>query len=167
MIFARAAQHKTLTAGRQEGVEQLFFRASGDETAAELAQNRSVKARIGQLQAQQVLLIDAAADSIGRQLISEVLGELKQAHQRQSPRGFSRLSAWGEEGRELGVAEDHPKVITQAQIGTAMRERSTGTPSVAAGTRVCLTLDLRGDRVLLAVAEIGCRKILQLQRSSA
>jgi hypothetical protein len=39
---------------------------------------------------------------------------------------FGRLSAWGEEGRELCVAGDHPKVITQTLTGTAMWERGTG-----------------------------------------
>jgi hypothetical protein len=34
-------------------------------------------------------------------------------------------------------------------------------------TCVCLALDLRDDREILAVAEVGRRKILQLHRSDA
>lgn len=45
---APGTEQLQVTAHRQKGVEQMLFRASGDETAAELAQNRSLDARVGQ-----------------------------------------------------------------------------------------------------------------------
>ena len=123
---APGAQQLQVTAQRQKGVEQMLFRASCHETAAELAQNRSVEARVGQFQSQQILPIDAAADGIGRPPVGQVLGELEQGHQRQPPRAFRRLPARGEEGRELGVGENRPKLVAQAQIGIATGKGRTG-----------------------------------------
>ena len=46
---APGAQQLLFPAQRQEGVEQMLFRASCHETAAEFAQRRGVEASIGQL----------------------------------------------------------------------------------------------------------------------
>jgi len=93
---------------------------------AELAENRSVKARIGQFQPQQVLPVDATVDSLGCPPVGQVLGELEQGHQRQPPRAFRRLSAMGEETCELGVGEDRPEAVAQEQIGIALGKGCTG-----------------------------------------
>ena len=90
-----------------------------NKTAAELAQDRSVEARVGQLQTEQVLPVDAAADRLGRAPVRQVLGKLEQGHKGQPPRAFRRLPAMGEERRELGVGEDRPKLVAQAQKGIA------------------------------------------------
>jgi hypothetical protein len=63
---APGVQQLQVTAQHQKGVEQLLFRASSHQAAAEFAQNRGIEARVGQFQSQKVLPIDAAADRIGR-----------------------------------------------------------------------------------------------------
>ena len=52
---AAGVQQLQVTAQRQESVEQMLLRASCHETAAELAENRSIEAWVGQFQSQQVL----------------------------------------------------------------------------------------------------------------
>lgn len=80
----------------------MFFRASGDKTTAELAENRSVKARIGQFQSQKILPIDAAADGVSRTVVREVL-------------------------IELGIGENRPEPVAQEQTGIAMGKGRAGT----------------------------------------
>ena len=104
----------------------MLRRASGHETAAELAENRSVEAGIDELQAESVLPVDATADSLGRPPVGQVLGELEQGHQRQPPRACRRLPARGEEAHKLSVSENRPEAVAQEQIGIAMGKGHTG-----------------------------------------
>jgi hypothetical protein len=58
---------------------------AGDEAGAELAEDREVEAGVVQLQAQEVLPVDAGADGVGGLAIGEPLGVLEGRDQRQSP----------------------------------------------------------------------------------
>jgi hypothetical protein len=60
----------------QECLEQQQFHGPGDEAGAELGEDRGIEARIVQLQAEQILPVDAAADGIRRLPVGEALAEL-------------------------------------------------------------------------------------------
>jgi hypothetical protein len=52
------------------------FRLALDEACAELAQNRGVKARIGQFQGEYIFPVDAAAHGVGGLTIGEAFSKL-------------------------------------------------------------------------------------------
>jgi hypothetical protein len=58
-----------------------------------------VKAGVSELQAEDVLPIQAAADGIGGLAIGEVFQKLQDDHQRQPPRSFGGLAMCGEHVR--------------------------------------------------------------------
>jgi hypothetical protein len=66
-----------------------------DETGAKFAQYGVIEARITELQPKHVLPIDATADSIRRLAIRQAFCKLEQGDERQAPRSFGRLPAWG------------------------------------------------------------------------
>ena len=70
------------------------------QAGAELAEHGEVEAGVGQLQAEGVLPVDAAADGVGGLAIGEPLGELQDGDQGQPPGGLRRPSPVGEQGGE-------------------------------------------------------------------
>jgi hypothetical protein len=98
----------------QERVQQEAFRAAGEQAGAELAEDRGVEARVGQLQRQGVLPVDAAAGGVRRLPIREVLGELEDGHQGEPPGRRGRLTARGEEVGEGRVLVDRAEFVAHA-----------------------------------------------------
>ena len=102
-------------------VEQSSLSPADQQAGAEFAEDGVIEARIGQLQGQRVLPVDAAAHRIGRRTVGQVLGELENRGQGQTPRGFGRLPPRGEQiGKVLIRVDDvqrlpHPEV--QGAIG--------------------------------------------------
>ena len=66
----------------EQHVQQEPLGVALDQTTAELAQDRMVKARVFQLEAQGVLPIDASTNGVRGLAIGQVLGELKDPDQR-------------------------------------------------------------------------------------
>jgi hypothetical protein len=71
-------------------LQQQPLTASGDQAAAELGEHGVVEARVGQLQAEQVLPVDAGyasrvgpADRVSGPTVGEVLAELEEGDQGQ------------------------------------------------------------------------------------
>jgi hypothetical protein len=64
-------------------LQQQPLTASGDQAAAELGEHGVVEARVGQLQAEQVLPVDAGADRVNGPAVGEVLAELQEGDQGQ------------------------------------------------------------------------------------
>jgi hypothetical protein len=114
VLPATSVQELLLLAQRHERIEHLLFCASRNETAAEPAQNGGIEARVSQLQSQQVLPVNAAADRVGHPAVGQVLGKLGQGHKSQPPRTFGWLPATGEDGSKLSIGEDCPEPVKQA-----------------------------------------------------
>jgi len=79
-----------------------------------------VEARVGQLQAEQVLPVDAGAHRLGRLAVGQVLAELEQGDQRQAPRRQARLAEPGEQVGEVGISEDGAELVPQLQERVAL-----------------------------------------------
>jgi hypothetical protein len=76
----------------QHRIQQQGLGRARDQARAELAQHRAVEARVGERQAKQILPVDPAPHCIGCLSVRQVLGELQQGHQGQTPGRLRRLA---------------------------------------------------------------------------
>ena len=113
-------------AALQQLVEEELFGAARQQAVPEFTQHRKVEARIGQLETQQILPVDARADGLGRLAIGQVFPKLHDRHQRQPPGGQARLAPRGEQGGKVLVLKDGPEGIPEGQIGMAFGKGGTG-----------------------------------------
>jgi len=109
----------------QNGIQQQRLGGPRHQARPELAQHRAVEAGVGERQAEEILPVDPAPDSIGRLAIRQPLRELQQGHQRQAPWRLGRLALGREEAGEAAVVEDRAEPVAQAQQQVAARERQT------------------------------------------
>jgi hypothetical protein len=74
---------------------------------AKIVQQREVKARVVQVEAEGILPIHAAPDGIGRLPVSQPLNILHDYHEHQAPRGYFHGAAlgWIQIGKELILIE--------------------------------------------------------------
>src|SRR5438105_3163360 len=72
-------------AGFGLSAEQAGFGLSAEQAGAKLAEDRGIKARVGQLQSEQVLPIDTTTHGFGGLAVRQVLDKLQNRHQCQSP----------------------------------------------------------------------------------
>lgn len=125
-LTASRDEKPALAAQGQERVEQERLGVAGHEARAELAHHRSVEARVDEVEAQELLPVDAASSRVGRAEVHEVLGERKQGNERQPPGCLGRVATEEEQCRELRVGEHGAEFIPQPQVGIASRERGSG-----------------------------------------
>ena len=111
---ARLEQASRLTR-LQQLAEQPLLGVGLKQAGAELAQDRGVEAGVGQLEAEQVLPVDARPHRLRRTPVGEVLAELQQGDERQAPRRQPGLAALREEIREVGVGENGPQLVSQLE----------------------------------------------------
>src|SRR5262249_6390301 len=88
--------------------------------------HRKVESRIRQLEAQQILPINARADRLRGLAIREVLPKRHDGHQRQAPRGQAWLAPRGEQGRKVLILKDGPQGIAERQIRMAFGKGGAG-----------------------------------------
>src|SRR5215212_5366143 len=100
-------------------LQQALLRAAGQKTISKLAEHAEVKARVGQLEAEQVLPVDPRPDRLSRLSIAQALAELHQRDQGQAPGRTGWLTLLGIEVGEVAILEDRPKRVAQGEIGTA------------------------------------------------
>jgi hypothetical protein len=62
----------------QQPLQQQFLSTTSDQAGVELAQHGVVEPRVGQLETEQILPIDAGADCVGGPAVGEVLSGLVQ-----------------------------------------------------------------------------------------
>ncbi len=110
----------------QERVEQEMLRAPGHKAATELREDGVVEAVIGQLEAEQVRHVDAAAHGVGGLAIGQVLRELEDEHQGQAPGRLGGLAMRREQGGEALVRVEEAEVVAQAEPGVAGAEGGAG-----------------------------------------
>src|SRR5580692_9986366 len=77
-------------------IEEQSFGIACNQTRAEFAEHRMIKARIVEFQAQHILPIDASADGIGGLPIGKPFGKLHDADQGKARGRFRRLPERGE-----------------------------------------------------------------------
>ena len=98
----------------QHRVEQQHLRSARHQPGTKLAQHRAVEASIGQLQAEAILPIDAAAHGIGCLLVREPFHKLQDRDQRQAPRRRGGLAADRKHGPELLIPIQDPHFVAHA-----------------------------------------------------
>src|SRR5512143_1303976 len=110
----------------QEGVQEQELGLALDQAGTELAQDRVIKAGIGQFQAQGVFPVDAAPDGVGGLAIGEALDVLEHRGQGEPGGGGGRLSAGGEEGGELVVTVEWSEFVGDAEAEGSLGESGVG-----------------------------------------
>ena len=95
------------------------MRATSQKTVSELAEHAEVKARVRQLEAEQVLPVDPRPDRLSGLPIAQALAELHQRDQGQAPGWTGWLTLLGIEVGEVAIREDRPERVAQGQIGAA------------------------------------------------
>src|SRR3954464_5378651 len=81
-----------LSGDLEHPLQQALLRATSQKTISKLAEDTKVKARVGQLEAEQVLPIDPRPDRLSRLSIAQALAELHQRDQGQPPGWTGRLT---------------------------------------------------------------------------
>jgi hypothetical protein len=94
-LFASRFDPAPLVELLHQHVEQAPTGLMGDQSAAEFAEHRGIEARIGQLQRERVLPINAPTHRIGGLSVAESFLKLEDCHQRQSPGGCCGLASLG------------------------------------------------------------------------
>src|SRR3954466_8377360 len=74
-----------LSGDLEHPLQQAFVRAAGQKTISKLAEHAEVKARVRQLEAEQVLPVDPRPDRLSGLPIAQALAELHQRDQGQAP----------------------------------------------------------------------------------
>src|SRR3954466_6071708 len=108
-----------LSGDLEHPLQQALLRATSQKTISKLAEDTKVKARVGQLEAEQVLPIDPGPDRLSRLSITQALAELHQRDQGQAPGWTGWLTLLGIEVGEVAIHEDRPERIAQGEIGAA------------------------------------------------
>src|SRR4051812_33355407 len=108
-----------LSGDLEHPLQQALLRATGQKTISKLAEDTKVKARVGQLEAEQVLPIDPRPDRLSGLPITQALAELYQRDQGQPPGWTGRLALLGIEVGEVAILEDRPERVAQGEIGAA------------------------------------------------
>src|SRR3954464_1959017 len=108
-----------LSGDLEHPLQQALLRATRQKTISKLAEDTKVKARVGQLEAEQVRPIDPGPDRLSRLSIAQALAERHQRDQGQPPRWTGRLTLLGIEVGEVAILEDRPKRVAQGEIGAA------------------------------------------------
>src|SRR4051812_3683780 len=119
-----------LSGDLEHPLQQALVRAAGQKTISKLAEHAEVKARVRQLEAEQVLPVDPRPDRLSGLPIAQALAELHQRDQGQAPGWTGWLTLLGIEVGEVAILEDRPKRVAQGQIGAAF---GTGGASDAGG----------------------------------
>jgi len=110
----------------QQLVEQALCGTAGQQPVAEFTEHGKVEARIGQLEAQQVLPVDAGPHRLSGLTVGQMFAELHDRDEGQAPGGEARLATQGEADGKVVILEDRAECITQCQIGIAFGKGGTG-----------------------------------------
>src|SRR3954468_3194446 len=108
-----------LSGDLEHPLQQALLRAAGQKTISKLAEDTKAKARVGQLEAEQVLPVDPRPDRLSGLPITQALAELHQRDQGQAPGRTGWLTLLGIEVGEVAIHEDRPERIAQGEIGAA------------------------------------------------
>ena len=104
-------------------VQQTLGGVPTQQPAAELAQHAVVEARVGQVEGEQVLPVNARPDRLGRLPVAQPLAELQQRDKGQPSRRIGRLAALGAGVGKACVVEHGAELVTRQQARIAAPER--------------------------------------------
>ena len=120
--FNQATRLETL----EHRVQQPVLRLPGDEARAELGQHAEVEPRVGELKPECILPIDPGTHGIGRLPVAEMLEELEDRDQGQSPRSQGRLALAGVKRSEILILVKRTELVTQPHDDGALGEGGSG-----------------------------------------
>ena len=120
----------------EEAVQLARLASSSQQARAELAQDGQVEAGVGQVQAEGVLPVDARPNGFSGLAVREVLDELRDCHERETPGTFGRMSIRRVEVGEVLVAVQRTERFAYAHAQRAVREGRMSDTSRLSWTRV-------------------------------
>lgn len=143
-------QKPTLPAQIEGGVEEQRLGAARDEPGPEPAQHRGVKARVGELEPEQVPPVDPRPRGVRSATVRKILRESEQRDEREPPRALGRPPALGEQDLELPIVEDRAESVAQVEVAAPLRKGGAGHHGgrgrhLAAGVGRSDMTDLPGD----------------------
>ena len=112
LLAARLDQATCLEA-LEHPIRHQVLRPAPNETGTEFGEHAEMEAGIGQLEAERVLPVDAGAYGIGGLPITEVLEELEDRDQGQTPRCQGGLAPGGVEVAEVLVFVERAELVAQ------------------------------------------------------
>jgi hypothetical protein len=119
----------------QQGVEQLLLSLVEQNAVAKVVEQGVVKARVGQLEAEQVLPVEATSHIVGGLTIGEAFKLLEHEDKGQTPGCHLNRGA---EGRkpvgEQRISEKGAEFLAQADVAVAIGKSSNVAAAVASGT---------------------------------
>jgi hypothetical protein len=88
-----------------------------------------VEPRVGQLEPERVLPVDAGPHGVGRLTVAELLEELEHRHQGQPPRREAGLALAGVQRAEIRVLEEDGELVPQSRHQRVLGKGGFGDPS--------------------------------------
>ncbi len=124
----RAACFQQLPGAKQfqQRFEQQQLGRAGHQAGAKLAEHAVIEARVGQLQPQQILPVEATAHGVGGLAVREMLGKLQQDDSGQPPGSFGGLPPLGIQGGKRFILEEGGELIAQGEIRVAFGKGGAG-----------------------------------------
>jgi len=128
----------------QQRVQHHLVQAAAGDPGPELAQDRVIEARIGQVKAQRVLPVDPGAHRLGGLPVGQILRHLEDRHQGQAARRPARLAPFPAGARELLIGQPLTQLVThyhrQRALPLALVHRRNGRDDLRRGLRPRLRL---------------------------
>ena len=118
-------QPLSLAAGQQP-VQQARRGAAFKQAASKLAEDGEVEAAVGQVEAEQILPVDASADRFCGLAVREGFAELQDRHPGQAPRRQAGLTGVRVEISKVVILKDGAQLVAQGQVGVALGKGGTG-----------------------------------------
>ncbi len=135
-LLAPRLDQTALAQALEQDLEQALILIAGEQARSELAQNRNVEPRVGQLQAQRLRPVNAASHRLGRLTVGQVLEDLEQRDQRQPPGCNRRLPPGLVEGGKPGVVVQNPDLIADPHQQGALAKGRPGHARRVLGNRI-------------------------------
>jgi hypothetical protein len=135
-----------LSTAFQQRLAPSTFHTARQQARPELTPDGGVAAGVGQLQAEHVLPVAAAAHRRGGRAVAEPCGKWQECHQRQTPRRLSRSAARGAQRGEGRVLVQAAKAVLHPELHVAPRQRGVGHPGRLGGNGARIVGILRGER---------------------
>ena len=141
----------------QQLIEQEGFGTAGEETVAKFTEDGKVEARVRQVQASEILPVNAGPDRFGRLAVRELFAELHKRDEREPPWGQTRVAPRRKQCGKVLVLENCRGARAGSREGFPLGKAAEATRMVCSGTGAmgCGCKDITEDSVSTGCKVIG------------